>query len=175
MMPIDPEQQDRKHCSLQILRRLFVFLTTTFIELPGMMHPSYPQGNPTSTRRRMKIARNIYDPTAKAQLEEFKVERTGIYAGLRWRELALNKLLPPDEDKIRADRATQARKMASGASSQQAPPHPTQYTQQTAAQQQAPEDDDESDEDEEDDDDEEGDEEDEQSLSEEVSEYDEDE
>jgi hypothetical protein len=125
----------------------------------------------------MKIARNIYDPTAKAQLEEFKVEKTGIYAGLRWRELALNKLLPPDEDKIRAERATQARKMASGASSQHAPAHAPQYTQQATPQQQAPEDDEESDEEDEDDDNEEdeGDEEDEQSLSEEASEYDEEE
>ena len=46
----------------------------------------------------------------------------GVNGSLRWRDLALDRLLPVDEEKEEAERAAQARKMASGAT--QHPPHP---------------------------------------------------
>jgi len=74
-------------------------------------------------KRRLTRIRPVFDPMARSLMEE--PDNIGIYAGLRWKELALKKLLPVDENKLRADRATQARKMASGAtSSNQRPPAP---------------------------------------------------
>jgi hypothetical protein len=45
----------------------------------------------------------------------------GVNGALRWRDLAMDQLLPVDEDKEEAKRAMEARKMASGASSSAAP------------------------------------------------------
>lgn len=82
----------------------------------------------------------------------------GVNGALRWRDLALDELLPVDEEKEEAKRATQARKMASGATSNQNP-HPPQQQQGLPQNQAIEDDDDEDDEnDENDNDDEDGDE-----------------
>jgi hypothetical protein len=45
----------------------------------------------------------------------------GVNGALRWRDLAMEHLLPVDEEKEEAKRAIEARKMASGASNATAP------------------------------------------------------
>jgi hypothetical protein len=45
----------------------------------------------------------------------------GVNGALRWKDLAMEYLLPVDEEKEEANRAIEARKMASGASSSAAP------------------------------------------------------
>jgi hypothetical protein len=55
----------------------------------------------------------------------------GVNAGLRWDELALDSLLPVDEEKEEARKAAQARKMASGANTNHGQhPHPLPSGQQ---------------------------------------------
>ena len=55
----------------------------------------------------------------------------GVNGSLRWKDLALDTLFPVDEARQEAERAAQARKMASGASTNQPPaqPAPTQVQQ----------------------------------------------
>jgi hypothetical protein len=54
----------------------------------------------------------------------------GVNGALRWKDLALNRILPLNEEKEEMERAAQARKMANGAASQpqqpqqQLPPQP---------------------------------------------------
>ena len=50
----------------------------------------------------------------------------GVNGALRWRDLALDELLPVDEEKEAAFRAMQARKMASGTSNHNPQPHAQQ-------------------------------------------------
>lgn len=48
----------------------------------------------------------------------------GVNGSLRWKDLALDTLFPVDEARQEAERAAQARKMASGASTNQPPAQP---------------------------------------------------
>jgi len=79
----------------------------------------------------------------------------GINGALRWRDLALDELLPVDEEKEEAKRAMQARKMASGASNHNPQPQQQQQPPQMPQDQTLDEDDDENDDNDEDDDDDE--------------------
>ncbi|GJE86984.1 hypothetical protein PsYK624_030670 [Phanerochaete sordida] len=90
--------------------------------LPSQVHPSYPYGNPTSTKHPASLPRRPYDPSSRALFEDMGYAGGGVNGALRWKDLALDTLLPVDEEKEEAERAVQARKMASGAS--QHPPHP---------------------------------------------------
>lgn len=63
----------------------------------------------------------------------------GINGALRWRDLALDELLPVDEEKEEALRAIQARKMASGTSGHN--PQPQQHQPQPQPDQTAEEED----------------------------------
>ena len=100
--------------------------------LPSQVHPSYPYGNPTHIKHPAALPRPPYDPSSRALFEDMGYAGAGVNGALRWRDLALDVLLPVDEDKEEAKRATQARRMASGTTSNQNP--------QAAQQQPMPED-----------------------------------
>jgi len=78
------------------------------------VHPSYPYGNPTNIKHPAARPRPPYDPTSRALFEDMGYAGGGINGTLRWRDLALDELLPIDEEREEALRAIQARKMASG-------------------------------------------------------------
>ncbi|KAL9716472.1 hypothetical protein Ac2012v2_000920 [Leucoagaricus gongylophorus] len=82
--------------------------------LPSQVHPSYPYGNPTNIKHPAARPRPPYDPTSRALFEDMGYAGGGINGTLRWRDLALDELLPIDEEREEALRAIQARKMASG-------------------------------------------------------------
>ncbi|KAJ7600651.1 hypothetical protein C8J56DRAFT_999799 [Mycena floridula] len=88
--------------------------------LPSQVHPSYPYGNPTTIKHPASKPRPAYDPSSRALFEDMGYDGGGINGALRWRDLALDELLPVDEEKEEAKKAMQARKMASGATSNQA-------------------------------------------------------
>ena len=115
------------------------------------MHPSYPYGNPTNIKHPAARPRPPYDPTSRALFEDMGYAGGGINGTLRWRDLALDELLPVDEEREEALRAIQARKMASGAPGHNPQP---QHQHQAQADQTIDEDEDEDDEDEEEDEDE---------------------
>lgn len=78
-----------------------------------------------------------YDPTSRALFEDMGYGGGGANGTLRWKDLALDILLPIDREKEEAERAAQARKMASGATAnqhqggqQQVPPQQQQQQQQ---------------------------------------------
>ncbi|KAG2019904.1 hypothetical protein CC2G_005299 [Coprinopsis cinerea AmutBmut pab1-1] len=89
------------------------------VYLPSQVHPSYPYGNPTSIKHPVNKPRVGFDPTSRALFEDMGFAGGGVNGAFRWNELALDQLLPVDEEKEEAKRAAQARKMASGASSGQ--------------------------------------------------------
>jgi len=128
--------------------------------LPSQVHPSYPYGNPTNIRHPAARPRPPYDPTSRALFEDMGYAGGGINGALRWRDLALDLLLPADEEKEEAQRAAQARKMASGATTNHPPAQPQQQQMQpdqTIEEDEEDEDEnDENDNDEEEDDEEEG-------------------
>ncbi|GLB43383.1 hypothetical protein LshimejAT787_1302840 [Lyophyllum shimeji] len=84
--------------------------------LPSQVHPSYPYGNPTNIKHPAARPRPPYDPSSRALFEDMGYGGGGINGALRWKDLALDALLPIDEEKEEAKRAMQARKMASGTS-----------------------------------------------------------
>jgi len=95
--------------------------------LPSQVHPSYPYGNPNNIKHPSAKPRQAYGLLSRALFEDMSIGGGGTNGTLRWTDLALDELLPIDEEKEEAQRAMQARKMASGASnnnpqSQQAPP-----------------------------------------------------
>ncbi|KAF8880200.1 hypothetical protein BD779DRAFT_1612787 [Infundibulicybe gibba] len=90
--------------------------------LPSQVHPSYPYGNPTNIKHPTARPRPPYDPSSRALFEDMGYDGGGVNGALRWRDLALDELLPVDEEKEEAKRAIQARKMASGASNNPQPP-----------------------------------------------------
>ncbi|KAG2144571.1 hypothetical protein DEU56DRAFT_208893 [Suillus clintonianus] len=98
--------------------------------LPSQVHPSYPYGNPTNIKHPAARPRPPYDPTSRALFEDMGYGGGGVNGSLRWRDLALDRLLPVNEDKEEMRRAAEARKMANGATSQtqqqqqQPPPQP---------------------------------------------------
>ncbi|VDC03350.1 unnamed protein product [Peniophora sp. CBMAI 1063] len=95
--------------------------------LPSQVHPSYPYGNPTSTKHPAARPRVPYDPTSRALFEDMGYGGGGVNGTLRWSDLALETLLPTDHEREEAERAAQARRMASGVAQtgQQAPPSAT--------------------------------------------------
>lgn len=93
--------------------------------LPSQVHPSYPYGNPTNIKHPASKPRPPYDPSSRALFEDMGYAGGGINGALRWRDLALDDLLPVDEAKEEAKRAMQARKMASGAANHN--PQPPQH------------------------------------------------
>lgn len=113
--------------------------------LPSQVHPSYPYGNPTNIRHPAARPRPPYDPTSRALFEDMGYAGGGINGALRWRDLALDRLLPVDEDKEESTRAAQARKMTSGATANH-PPAPPQQQQPDQTVDEEEEDDDENDE-----------------------------
>ena len=86
-----------------------------FQVLPSQVHPSYPYGNPTSLKHPASKPQPKNDPASRALFEDMGYGGGGVNGSIRWRDLALDELLPIDEDKEEAKRAMQARKMASGA------------------------------------------------------------
>ncbi|KAJ6491439.1 hypothetical protein C8R47DRAFT_1176960 [Mycena vitilis] len=89
--------------------------------LPSQAHPSYPYGNPTNVKHPASRPRPPYDPSSRALFEDMGYDGGGVNGALRWRDLAMEHLLPVDEEKEDAKRAIEARKMASGASNAAAP------------------------------------------------------
>lgn len=134
------------------------FLLTRYLVLPSQVHPSYPYGNPTNIKHPAARPRPPYDPTSRALFEDMGYAGGGINGTLRWRDLALDELLPVDEEREEALRAIQARKMASGTPGHNPQP---QAQAQAQADQTMDEDEDEDDEDEDDDGDDDDDEDDE--------------
>ncbi|TFK63263.1 hypothetical protein BDN72DRAFT_776111 [Pluteus cervinus] len=112
--------------------------------LPSQVHPSYPYGNPTNIKHPAARPRPPYDPSSRALFEDMGYAGGGINGALRWRDLALDELLPVDEEKEEAKRAMQARKMASGATN-----HAAGQSQQSATNAAINEDDEDEDEEEE--------------------------
>ncbi|KAG2040081.1 hypothetical protein BDR03DRAFT_950227 [Suillus americanus] len=86
--------------------------------LPSQVHPSYPYGNPTNIKHPAARPRPPYDPTSRALFEDMGYGGGGVNGSLRWRDLALDRLLPVNEEKEEMKRAAEARKMANGATSQ---------------------------------------------------------
>ncbi|KAI0766670.1 hypothetical protein BD413DRAFT_569620 [Trametes elegans] len=93
--------------------------------LPSQVHPSYPYGNPLSIKHPASLPRRPYDPASRALFEDMGYGGGGVNGSLRWRDLALDLLFPVDQAREEAEKAAQARKMASGTTSnppaQQAP------------------------------------------------------
>ncbi|KAI5121643.1 hypothetical protein M0805_001171 [Coniferiporia weirii] len=104
--------------------------------LPSQVHPSYPYGNPTNLKHPAARPRKPTDLSSRALFADLAYAGGGANGALRWRDLALDRLLPVDREKEEAARAALARKMASGASQNNNPaagqPHvqPTQPGQQ---------------------------------------------
>ena len=96
-------------------------LTPTLV-LPSHVHPSYPYGNPLNIKHPAARPRRPYDPSSRALFEDMSHAGGGANGSLRWKELALDLLFPVDEALQDADKAAQARKMASGTASN----HPAQ-------------------------------------------------
>ncbi|KAH7910304.1 hypothetical protein BJ138DRAFT_1065512 [Hygrophoropsis aurantiaca] len=86
--------------------------------LPSQVHPSYPYGNPTNIKHPAVRPRPPYDPTSRALFEDMGYAGGGVNGALRWRDLALDQMLPIDEVKEEMKRAAEARKLANGATSQ---------------------------------------------------------
>ncbi|KAG2110554.1 uncharacterized protein F5147DRAFT_559959, partial [Suillus discolor] len=83
--------------------------------LPSQVHPSYPYGNPTNIKHPAARPRPPYDPTSRALFEDMGYGGGGVNGSLRWRDLALDRLLPVNDEKEEMKRAAEARKMANGA------------------------------------------------------------
>ncbi|KAG1811582.1 hypothetical protein EV424DRAFT_134881 [Suillus variegatus] len=86
--------------------------------LPSQVHPSYPYGNPTNIKHPAARPRPPYDPTSRALFEDMGYGGGGVNGSLRWRDLALDRLLPVNDEKEEMRRAAEARKMANGATTQ---------------------------------------------------------
>lgn len=94
--------------------------------LPSQVHPSYPYGNPTNIKHPAARPRPPYDPTSRALFEDMGYGGGAANGALRWKDLALEQLLPVDEEKEEMRRAAEARKMANVATAQvhHPPPQP---------------------------------------------------
>ncbi|GBE86531.1 hypothetical protein BKA93DRAFT_825710 [Sparassis latifolia] len=92
--------------------------------LPSQVHPSYPYGNPLNVKHPAARPRRPYDPSSRALFEDMGYAGGGVNGSLRWKDLALELLIPVDEARELAERAALARKLASGASSNHPPPPP---------------------------------------------------
>ncbi|KAF9820863.1 hypothetical protein IEO21_01090 [Rhodonia placenta] len=92
--------------------------------LPSQVHPSYPYGNPLNIKHPAARPRRPYDPSSRALFEDMGYSGGGVNGSLRWKDLALDTLFPVDEAREEAEKAAQARKMASGATANHPPPQP---------------------------------------------------
>jgi len=90
--------------------------------LPSQVHPSYPYGNPLNIKHPAARPRRPYDPSSRALFEDMGYSGGGVNGSLRWKDLALDTLFPVDEAREAADKAAQARKLASGTSANHPPP-----------------------------------------------------
>ncbi|RDX48145.1 hypothetical protein OH76DRAFT_1405064 [Lentinus brumalis] len=124
--------------------------------LPSQVHPSYPYGNPLSIKHPASLPRRPYDPASRALFEDMGYGGGGVNGTIRWKDLALDMLFPVDQAREEAERAAQARQMASGTTSNHPPAQPQQ---QPPPNQVIQEEEDENDENDDDDEDEEDDEE----------------
>ncbi|KZT09848.1 uncharacterized protein LAESUDRAFT_694312 [Laetiporus sulphureus 93-53] len=92
--------------------------------LPSQVHPSYPYGNPLNLKHPAARPRRPFDPGSRALFEDMGYSGGGVNGSLRWKDLALDTLFPVDEARELAEKAAQARKMASGTSANNPPPPP---------------------------------------------------
>ncbi|KAK2465694.1 hypothetical protein APHAL10511_002238 [Amanita phalloides] len=76
--------------------------------LPSQVHPSYPYGDPTTPKHPAAKPRPPYDPFSRALFEDMGYAGGGVNGALRWRDLALDELMPIDEEKEEAKKAMQA-------------------------------------------------------------------
>jgi len=90
--------------------------------LPSVVHPSYPFGNPLSTKHPASRPKRPFEPSSRALFEDMVPSGAGVNGFLRWKELGIDGLLPIDEDAEKAAQAESARKMANGAPNQNPPP-----------------------------------------------------
>ena len=77
---------------------------------PFPIHPSYPYGNPTNIKHPASRPHVPYDPTSRALFEDMGYAGGGINGMLRWKDLALDMLLPVDKEKEDAKKAAHAGK-----------------------------------------------------------------
>ncbi|KAI0369125.1 hypothetical protein BV20DRAFT_1122252 [Pilatotrama ljubarskyi] len=117
--------------------------------LPSQVHPSYPYGNPLSIKHPASLPRRPYDPASRALFEDMGYGGGGVNGSLRWRDLALDLLFPVDQAREEAEKAAQARKMASGTTSNHPPPQPPPPQDQTVDEEEDENDENDADEDEE--------------------------
>ncbi|KZT21200.1 hypothetical protein NEOLEDRAFT_793973 [Neolentinus lepideus HHB14362 ss-1] len=103
--------------------------------LPSQIHPSYLYGNPFSLKHPASRPRLYRDPHSRSLFQDSAYGKGGKNDNLQWKDLALSELLPVNEVKEEADKAAQARRMASGAtpgnSGGQQPPDPPPGPDQT--------------------------------------------
>lgn len=144
MVPPNPDDSDSSWLMHDAFDVILNALYPTV--LPSQVHPSYPYGNPTNIRHPAARPRPPYDPTSRALFEDMGYAGGGINGALRWRDLALDRLLPVDEDKEESARAAQARKMTSGATANQPPAPPQQQQPDQTIGEEDDDDDDENDE-----------------------------
>ncbi|KAJ7708112.1 hypothetical protein B0H17DRAFT_1156028 [Mycena rosella] len=89
--------------------------------LPSQTHLSYPYGNPTNVKHPASRPRPSYVPSSRTLFEDMGYDGGSIKGALRWKDLAIEYLLPVDEEKEEEKRSIKAWKMASGASNAAAP------------------------------------------------------
>ena len=92
--------------------------------LPSQVHPSYPYGNPLSVKHPAALPRRPYDPTSRALFEDMGYGGGGVNGSIRWKDLALELLFPVDQAREDAEKAAQARQMASGTANNHPPAQP---------------------------------------------------
>jgi hypothetical protein len=82
------------------------------------MHISYPYGDPTKLTHPASRPQRGFNRDSRALYEDMGYGGAGVNAGLEWKELALDFLLPVDPEKEEAFNAENARRLASGAQNQ---------------------------------------------------------
>ncbi|KAH8110998.1 hypothetical protein DFH11DRAFT_1880142 [Phellopilus nigrolimitatus] len=66
--------------------------------LPSQVHPSYPYGNPTNLKHPAARPRKPTDLSSRALFADLSYAGGGVNGALRWRDLALDSLLPVDKE-----------------------------------------------------------------------------
>lgn len=113
----DPPKSGRLRQFVHMMRSYLLHLMFDLTVLPSHVHPSYPYGDPTNIKHPAARPRVPYDPASRALFEDMGYAGGGANGTLRWKDLALDILLPVDYEKEEAEKAAQARKMASGTAS----------------------------------------------------------
>ena len=113
-IPPNPDDSDSKHDTTERHSQLIVERS---LVLPSQVHPSYPYGNPTNIKHPAARPRRAADFSSRALFSDLSYAGGGVNGALRWRDLALEQLLPVDHEREEAARAALARKLASGAAS----------------------------------------------------------